>query len=72
MPRRFKIDRPTRTSRNKKEKFVPPAPSTLKTEVKGGMIGFSMMSPTIKETVREDGKTTTEFDILGHRFKDTR
>ena len=72
MPRRFKIDRPARTSHKKKEKFVPPAPSTLKTEVKGGMIGLSMKLPDIKITPREDGKTTTEFDILGHRFKDTR
>ena len=72
MPRRLKIDCPASNTRKKKEKFTPPAPSTLKTEVKSGMIGFSMTSPTIKITPREDGKTTTEFDILGHRFKDTR
>jgi hypothetical protein len=72
MPKRFKIDRPARSSREKKEKFVPPAPSTLKSGVSGGMIGFSMKLPDVKITPREDGKTTTEFDILGHRFKDKR
>lgn len=72
MPRRFPIARPGSNARKKKEKFVPPKPETLKTDVSDGMIRFSYGSPQVKVTTDPDGKQTTCFDLAGHRFLESR
>jgi len=72
MPRWSGIARPGPNARKKKEKFTPPKPEALKTEVSDGRIRFSYGSPEIKITTDPDGKQTTCFDLAGHRFLERR